>query len=315
MSRKQYNAFICYSAIDRAYADAIHRALRSIGRAAFAPEALRIFRDDTSLAVTSSGLWQAIDAAIEESGWLIVLLSPNAARSPWVDREVRAFLARRGAGKILLVLIDGQAHWDGARREFEPSSTTAVPPSLYGAFDAEPLFVDLRWASASDLDLRNARFFEAMAGLAAPLHAVPKDELVGEELRVRRRQRRLTHFTFASLILALLVVSTLAVVAVSSTRGLSDEGPLFTDNELLRSALSVLTTVLVVGATVVALGAFASKFLQWGQAAATSSPNTPTMVRPNRKGPICGRPTFGRPGQPVCLGHQVVGRRVPNASS
>jgi hypothetical protein len=56
--------------------------------------------------------------------------------------------------------------------------------ALVSAFSAEPRHVDLRWAQhAEQLDLRNGRFRDAVAQLAAPIHGVAKDELESEDVQ------------------------------------------------------------------------------------------------------------------------------------
>ena len=66
-------------------------------------------------------------------------------------------------------------------------------------FSAEPLALDLR-----GIDIRKIRSEEAqnaVATLAAPIHGKSKEELLGLELRLRRRRRLLT--AFAALMIAL----------------------------------------------------------------------------------------------------------------
>jgi WD40 repeat protein len=70
---------------------------------------------------------------------------------------------------------------------------------LFGVFSAEPLALDLR-----GIDIRKIRSEEAqnaVATLAAPIHGKSKEELLGLELRLRRRRRLLT--AFAALMIAL----------------------------------------------------------------------------------------------------------------
>jgi hypothetical protein len=46
-----------------------------------------VFRDDTSLSATPH-LWPTIEQALGESGFLILLASPEAAASHWVGKEI-----------------------------------------------------------------------------------------------------------------------------------------------------------------------------------------------------------------------------------
>jgi hypothetical protein len=47
---------------------------------------MRVFRDKTTLAVTDA-LWPEIERALDGSEFFLLMASPDAARSEWVDRE------------------------------------------------------------------------------------------------------------------------------------------------------------------------------------------------------------------------------------
>src|SRR5206468_676435 len=125
------------------------------------------------------------------SSFLILLASPAAAASPWVEREIVQWRATKDANRIMLVLTDGEAVWDQTAADFDWRVTTALPHALERAFAEEPRWVDLRWARTDDhFAERDPRLREAVADLAAPIHGRPKDELIGEEVRQHRRTRR-----------------------------------------------------------------------------------------------------------------------------
>jgi hypothetical protein len=56
-----------------------------------------VFRDETGLS-TNPHLWSSIVAALDECEWFVLLASPDAATSPWVDREIEHWLAYSTAG-------------------------------------------------------------------------------------------------------------------------------------------------------------------------------------------------------------------------
>jgi len=205
-----YDAFISYShAADGQLAPALQTGLQSLGRPWYRRRALRVFRDQTSLSATPE-LWPTIEQALAGSRFFVVLASPEAAASRWVDQEVDWWRAHRSASKVLLGLTGGSLAWDDTRQAFDSAKTTALPPSAHGWFTGEPLWVDLRWArQARHVSLRDPRFRECVADLAAPVRGLPKDELIGEDIRQHRRTLRLARA--AATLLALLTV--LAVVA------------------------------------------------------------------------------------------------------
>jgi WD40 repeat protein len=213
----QYDAFISYShAADGRLAPALQAGLQRLAKPWYKPRALRVFRDDTGLAVNPA-LWDSIASALEASRFFVVLVSPEAAASPWVNREIEHWVATKDPGAILPVLTDGILTWHGT--DYDPDRSTALPPALQGRFNEEPRHLDLRWARDEDhLDLRHSRFREAVADLAAPLHGLAKDELEGEDIRQHHWARRLARGAVAGL--AVLMVASLVAggLAVANAR-------------------------------------------------------------------------------------------------
>jgi hypothetical protein len=209
-----YDGFISYShEADGRLAPEIQHGLARVARPWYRRRALHVFRDDTNLAV-SPELWGSIARALDESRYLVVLASPQAAESPWVNREIEHWLGSKPVDTVLPVLTGGEWTWDDGRRAFSAGST-AVPPALAGAFTEEPRHLDLRWAAEdSGFDARSARFRLALAELAAPMRGMSKDELMGEDLRQHRRTIRLA-WSVAGVLVALLAAAIVAsVVAV-----------------------------------------------------------------------------------------------------
>jgi hypothetical protein len=89
-----YDAFVSYShALDGALARALQIGLERFAKPWYRPRALRVFRDTASLSA-NPGLWSSIQNALASSAWLVLMASPDAARSPWVDREVAWWLEK-----------------------------------------------------------------------------------------------------------------------------------------------------------------------------------------------------------------------------
>ena len=214
-----FDAFISYShAADGQLAPALRQGLERLARPWQKRRALRVFHDSTGLAATPS-LWATIQNALDSTRYFVLLASPMAAASPWVQQEVGYFVGRYGTARLLMVLTDGWCQWDGRRRDFDWSRSTAVPPSLAGRFAEEPLFVDLRWARYEhQVDLRNPRFRHAIGDLAAPIHGVPRDELDAIDLRQHRKATRLRRGAVAG-IAALAITSTAGGVAAVVNAG------------------------------------------------------------------------------------------------
>src|ERR1700726_1099974 len=174
---RRYRAFISYShAADRQLAPALQSSLQRFARPFYKLRALRIFRDKSSLELTPA-LWPLIRQALADSAFFVLIASPEAGRSRWVQDEVEAWLAdhQGRAERFLVLLTDGKIERDRDAGDFDWSQTTALPAVLKGAFAEAPFYADLRWAKgADDLSLRNPQFLDEVATLAATLHGRPK---------------------------------------------------------------------------------------------------------------------------------------------
>ena len=200
-----YNAFLSYShSPDAKLALALQRALHRFAKRPFRLRALRVFCDSASMGANPA-LWPAIEHALTNSEYLILMASPQAAASPWVEKEVDYWRRNKPASNVLIALTAGEITWGGDVSDFDWTRTTALPIGLSRLFESEPLWVDLRWAHESSNLLAHPRFRECVAELAAPLHGRAKDELIGEDLRQGRQLRRLGLATIA--LLALLVLA------------------------------------------------------------------------------------------------------------
>jgi tetratricopeptide (TPR) repeat protein len=181
-----YDAFISYShAKDKAVAAALQAVKQKLGKPWYRRRALRIFRDDTSLAATPQ-LWSSIEAALSQSRYLVLLASPEAAASRWVCKEVGYWLEHKSVDTVLVALTDGVLIWDDAVGDFAWSEHSPLPPVLRRSFSGEPKWVDLR-AYRNSASPRDRKFIELGADLAAAIHGVPKEDLLSQEVRQQRR--------------------------------------------------------------------------------------------------------------------------------
>jgi len=208
----RYDAFISYShAADGLLAPAVQGGLQRFAKPWWRLRALHVFRDETGLAVNPD-LWHSIEGALHDSKWFILLCSPDAASSTWVNKEIRAWLDRMPSDSILLVHTDGSMSWDAAAGDFSADSD-AIPEALRGQFLVEPLYLDMRWArSEIDLSPRNSAYRAAIARLAARIRGVAPEDLEGEDIRQHRRARRLAW----SAALTLVAVTSLAVIGAAA---------------------------------------------------------------------------------------------------
>ena len=215
-----YDAFISYSHLsDAQLAPALKQGLHAFARPWYRLRALHVFLDNTNLSA-NPGLWSSIEEALGRARYLILLASPPAAQSPWVGRELQEWCSDGGSGRVLLVLTAGELSWDREAGDFDWTASTAAPRALAGVFADEPRWIDLR--SVEELSLRDARFADAVADVAAPLHGQPKDELTGDDVRQHRRTKRLARGAVL-LLLALAAAATVGAFVAVDQRDRAEE--------------------------------------------------------------------------------------------
>jgi WD40 repeat protein len=210
----EYDAFLSYShAADGRLAPAVQRGLHQLAKPWYQLRALRVFRDQLSLSANPD-LWATITAALRGSRFFILLASPDAVASSWVQREVEYWQAHREQATFLIALTDGTIVWDHATGDFDWTRTTALPSQLRGWFHTEPLWVQLDWArSDAQLSVRHSSFRGAIATLAAPIRGVAKDDLDSEDVRQHRRTTRVRNGGIVVLVLLTVVSVILGLVA------------------------------------------------------------------------------------------------------
>ena len=192
-----YDAFISYNhAQDKPVAAALQAAVQRLGKAWYRRRALRLFRDDTSLSATPH-MWPAIEDALSDSRFLILIASAQSAASPWVGKEIDYWLAHKSADTLLIAVTGGEIRWrDG---DFDWSPETPLPPALKRKFHAEPKWVDLRDYRVN-APARDSKFLDRAADLAATIHGIPKEDLLSQEVRQQRRALTLAWSAAASLL-------------------------------------------------------------------------------------------------------------------
>jgi tetratricopeptide (TPR) repeat protein len=181
-----YDAFISYShANDKPIAAALQSVIQKLGKPWYRRRALRVFRDDTSLSATPH-LWPSIERALSESRYFILLASPEAAESNWVNKEVAHWLDHNSIDSLLIGLTDGELAWSAKAGDFSRRKKVPLPPALKGQFNTEPKWVDLR-NYRNDPAKADAKFTELAADFAATVRGMAKEDLLSQELRQQRR--------------------------------------------------------------------------------------------------------------------------------
>ncbi|HLZ77292.1 toll/interleukin-1 receptor domain-containing protein [Phenylobacterium sp.] len=184
----RYSAFISYNHRDRKAASWLHRALETYripkrlqGRegalGVIGSRLPPIFQDREELAA-SSDLAASVREALENAATLIVICSPNAVASRWVNEEIRAFTALGRRDRIQCLIVGGEPH--AASRPGVDPALECLPPVLFEGGAGEPLACDIRPGQ----DDRSSARLKLLAGILG----VGYDELRQREQARRQRQ-------------------------------------------------------------------------------------------------------------------------------
>ncbi len=125
--KKEYFAFISYKSEDVEWATWLQHELEhyhlpaSFNGRTDVPQELRpVFRDIDEL--SAGNLPEQIKQALANSQNLIVICSPQSAKSPWVNQEVETFIALGRTGRIFPFIVEGNSP-----SEFFPPALLNLP--------------------------------------------------------------------------------------------------------------------------------------------------------------------------------------------
>ena len=196
----KYRAFISYSHADSARGEWLHKALERyrvpssyVGMKNVKGEQVEarlgtIFRDRDEL-TSGHDLAEAIRLALAASENLIVICSPAAARSRYVNQEITEFKRLGGSGRVHAVIVAGEPHASAIPgREDEE----CLPPSLRFDVDGDGRLTEHAAPEVLAPDLRPGRDEKnrALLKLIAGLLGIDFDVLYQRDRR-RARLRRI----------------------------------------------------------------------------------------------------------------------------
>jgi len=195
MASFRYRAFISYSRVDREASRSLQRALEGY----VLPAALRavapgmrmdarpikpVFRDEDEL-VPGQDLPERIRKGLEASEFLIVVCSPNAAASEWVEKEICDFERLGRPQNILAVVVGGEPNSGDPATEALPRALRfrVRDDGTISDQPAEPLWTD--WREGTPRSER-AMFLRIVAAL---LSLESLDDLIQRDAQTQRRRR------------------------------------------------------------------------------------------------------------------------------
>ena len=158
-----FDAFVSYNHADVSVAEAVQRGLHRLAKPVWSFRAMHVYRDRTDLAATPD-LRAKIVAALDASRYLVVVCSPESARSPHVASEIRHWLDTGRISSLLLVLFRGELAWDAGRGCYLAGTSTALSDEFCrpGLWSGMPLYVDKNHLNSRGADLLQPLLVEAL---------------------------------------------------------------------------------------------------------------------------------------------------------
>lgn len=234
-SDDHYDAFICYSRRDKAFATKLEKALKGYRppKDLNAPQRrLSVFRDESDF--TGNEYYQSIDNHLQRSDNLIVLCSPNARASSYVNDEIARFASFKGYENIIPVLISGVPNNEA---KLEDSEKKAFPQALCDLMEM-PLAKNYSGFIVGKDKINKQHFRSEWYALLSDIFKLSRRE-VAQRDRKRQSIRRLIWSSISvCLMIILLVLTTWSIIsrqrAIEAMR-LAKASQLSAQAELIRS--------------------------------------------------------------------------------
>ena len=215
----KYHAFISYNrAQDMMFCRDFHRELQKMDKPWYKRRNICAFRDEYDLSADPD-LWSSIETALRGSEWLVLFLSPDAANSQWVNKEITWWKDNRDADHILLVLTAGELITKPDLSGLDSDSSTAYPSALGVCFAAVPNYVDARQTKKTDKNSREYRKLlrDNVAAVSAKLLNKSKSDIISDDIKQHKKNKIMVVF-FALLGLVLITLLFIAIKGASVQR-------------------------------------------------------------------------------------------------
>ena len=199
MSREKYEyyGFISYNRQDRKWAQQLQKQLERYRLPASLrkerpdlPEHISpVFLDQSDLVAHDEGLERSLLDKLDESAYLIVLCSPNSARSSWVNAEIEHFIECGRLNHVIPVIIAGESHAKNPADE-------CYPPALRDLKGSDKLL---------SIRVENHGWNGVLLRLIATILGLRLDDLIARDAAYRKRRKLI--ITLCALIAAALIIA------------------------------------------------------------------------------------------------------------
>ncbi|MDQ3130697.1 MAG: TIR domain-containing protein [Acidobacteriota bacterium] len=211
----KYDVFISYSRKNEAFAGKLEQALES-----YKPEKdlkvpqrfIEAFRDKEDF--TGSNYHKSLLKNLNDSSKLIVVCSPEARESRYVNDEIKQFVDVRGADHIIPVLFTGIPNNEAKAGQ---ENEMAFPDELCKAIEM-PLAVNYLGFNVQKDKINKGIFTDSWYSILADTYNLSRSEMEQREKRRRARKRRFTVSVLSASLMVLFVLLIFALVSRSQAK-------------------------------------------------------------------------------------------------
>ena len=220
LSASNYKAFISYKhGASGHFAADLELALKEYAKPLLAPP-IRIFRDEKYI-VPDINLPKLITDALDASEYLLLLASPDAARSPWVHAELQHWCGDlKRTKELIVILLEGRIVIDPLTKQIDWPQTDALPPVLSEYLPAVPYYLDFTQGDyQAGTGLRHPAFRHAVNTIMARFRGVSLNDMVGIEVRQHRRNLKLRNAAISAVAIFGILAAVASCVASNQRNG------------------------------------------------------------------------------------------------
>lgn len=211
---KHFDVFLSYSRKDEEFARKLEEALenyrlpKDVKTRIISKERLNVFRDKRDLVPTDGDYWKTIEGYLNKSANLVVICSPYARQSKYIDHEIKAFLQSHNPEEIIPLLLSGKPNNEPKANPEE----YAFPDALCSALSM-PLAVEFTDFPRARGKVNRGIYHDSWYALLAKIFGAERAEI--ERLDAKRQARKYA-IAAAISVVVILVLSWALVVAIIS---------------------------------------------------------------------------------------------------
>lgn len=177
-----YAVCVVYASLDYDRMRCLLRGVRHRARHIAAPKpGLRVFylRHRATAPIDPHASLAKFCKGMTQSKKLLLIASPESARSRYATAEIRQWLTTGSADDIIIAHTRGTLDWDAEAGKFDRGRSSAIVPFLHDMFTRRPVVLDMTGVPAGEgTRVPRTLYDELVRSTAAAILDCPESEIV-----------------------------------------------------------------------------------------------------------------------------------------